>query len=116
MESIFVGEKITMEGIYIEIPKEMSFFKKSIDDAIYNAFENVFTVSENRIFLKTMKMNGLLFDFMEYHIKNFFDLYKDEIGEIAKESANEKFVQKLAQDYFDKSISDYKNKLLSVGF
>lgn len=116
MESVFIGERITMEGAYLEIPKEMSFFKKSIDDAIYDSFENVFTVSENRIFLRTMKMNGLLFDFMEYHVKNFFNLYKDEVGKIAQESVNEKLVQKMAQDYFNKSICAYKNKVLNVSF
>lgn len=116
MESIFIGNKITMEGTCVEIPKEIENFKKSIDDAVYNVFESSFVEREQKSFIKTMKMNNVLFDFMEYHVRNFFNTCRDEIQNLSKDDNKDKAVKNLAEDYFIKSLNSYKNKVLSVEF
>lgn len=116
MKTIFVGNRLTMEGKKLEIPVEIEFFKESIEDAIYDSFENVFTTVENHNFLKAMRINGLLFDFMEYHINKFFDICKDEASKCSTDTINKDSINKLGKEYFNKSIQDYKNRLLNVKF
>lgn len=60
MGTIFVGNRLTMEGKHIEVPSEISFLKSPIEEAVYNSFENVFTTVKHRNFLKAMKMNNIL--------------------------------------------------------
>ena len=116
MEPIFIGNKITMEGTCVEIPKEIESFKKSIDDAVYNVFESSFTEKEHKNFVKTMKMNNVLFDFMEHHVRNFFNTYKEEIQNLSNDDNKDKAVKDLAEDYFIKSLNNYKSRVLSVEF
>lgn len=116
MGTIFVGNRLTMEGKHIEVPSEISFLKSPIEEAVYNSFENVFTTVKHRNFLKAMKMNNILFEFIEYHIRKFFEICKNEIENQSKDSIDKQLIQQFAQDYFNKSINSYKNKLLSVSF
>lgn len=115
MKEIFVGNKITMEGTNVVIPKEIENYRDSIDDAVYYVFESSFVEKEHKNFIKTMKMNGVLFGFIEHHIKNFCNIYKKEIVGLSKDN-NDIVVKDMAKNYFIKSLDDYRNRILSVKF
>ena len=114
-DSVFVGNEITMEGVYIEIPEELKIHKKAIENAIYNVFESNFCEKEQKDFLKTMKINGVLFDFIEYHVNSFLTNYKGKI-DINYDKNNYCYVKDTSEKYFINSLNEYKNKILSVEF
>lgn len=112
---VFVGNKITMEGVYVELSDDIKSSKKYIDDALYNVFESPFCDKEHKNFLKTMKINNVLFGFMEYHVGNFIERYRLDIKDLLnKDNSNE--ITILAESYFKKSLCEYKNRLKEVAF
>lgn len=113
---IFVGNKLTMDGVRIEIPEEIEYSKESIDEAVYNVFESVFIEKEYKNFIKTMKMNNLLFSFMEHHIKIFIRDNKEKIESLREDSSRCVRIKEMAEYYFSCSLESYKNKVLNVEF
>lgn len=106
-ECIFVGNKITMEGNYIEVPKDMIEYKDMIEDVVYDVFYSAFYDKVDKKFIKTMKMNNVLYDFIEHHLKAFFDLNRSNVSNMAKE---------VVESYFVSSVKNYKQRIKKVSF
>lgn len=104
---IFVGNKITMEGNYIEVPKDMVEYKDVIEDVVYDVFYSAFYDKVDKKFIKTMKINNVLYDFIEHHLKAFFNLDRSDISNLAKESV---------ESYFVSSVEKYKQRIREVSF
>lgn len=114
-KTIFVGNRITMEGIYVKLPKQIESSKAIIEDAIYDIFYGVFTEKVNRNFIKTMKMNKLLDSFIEHHLKCLFDIYTLDIIELNKNNDTER-IKSIVESYFINSVEKYHEKIMKVTF
>ena len=104
---IFVGNKITMEGNHIEVPEDMIEYKDVIEDVVYDVFYSAFYDKVDKKFIKAMKMNNVLYDFIEHHLKAFFDLNRNNISSVAKEAV---------ESYFVNSVENYKQRIKKVSF
>ena len=104
---IFVGNKITMEGNYIEVPKDMIEYKDMIEDVVYDVFYSAFYDKIDKKFIKTMKMNNVLYSFIEHHLKAFFDLNRSNVSNMTKE---------VVESYFVSSVENYEQRIKKVSF
>ena len=108
--TIFVGNKITMEGINIEIPFSMDKYKREMEEVVYEVFYGAFHEKVDKKFLKTMRMNNVLYQFAEYHVKRFFDLHKDDASKMVINT------KEYIESYFVDAIDNYKKRISEVSF
>ena len=110
MNTIFVGNRITMEGENIEIPESMIEHKSEIEDVVYEVFYGSFHNKVDKKFLRIMRMNDTLYDFANYHVKKFFDSYRVNSDKLKVNS------REIIENYFVEAINSYKNRLKEVSF
>lgn len=108
--TIFVGNKITMEGENIEIPDCMLEHKEDIEDVVYEVFYGSFHSKVDKKFLRTMRINDTLYSFANYHVKKFIGMYESNVDKLKSNSRD------IIESYFIDAVESYKNRLNEVAF